>query len=159
MSRATDSSSANISLAPAGSGARLEGGGPDLAARDRRTLELRQFFRLPRVADTHHSYETRIWFYFPRGFGIAPTTWGHDAFYRDVNVYMRIHAPRLKLSELADLEHPTNPASVLRRAVSLGLLAGRLPREIEGAIDSDALLEPADPTGKTLRTGPVKGTI
>ena len=132
-----------------GSGARLESG-PDLAARDRRSLELRQFFRLPRTAGDQHNYETRIWFYFPRGFGISASTWGHDAFYRDVNVYMRIHAPRLQLKELADLEHPTNPASVLRRALpklleerapsaqSLDLLAKTLGAELADAATSAA---------------------
>lgn len=148
-SSATDSSTSLLPLSAGGSGARLEGG-PDLAARDRRTLELRQFFRLPRSAGTTHSYETRIWFYFPRGFGIGATTWGHDAFYRDVNVYLRIHAPRLQLKELADLEHPTNPASVLRRALpalleerapsaqSLDLLAKTLGAELADAATSAA---------------------
>jgi hypothetical protein len=133
----------------AGSGARLEGG-PDLAARDKRTLELRQFFKLPRTAGGEHAYETRIWFYFPRGFGITKQTWGHDAFYRDVNVFMRIHAPRLKLAQLADLEHPTNPASVLRKALpglleekapsarSLDLLAKTLGAELADAATSAA---------------------
>jgi hypothetical protein len=139
-----------IPLAVGGSGGALVDGGPDLAARDRRTLELRQFFHLPRTAGVDHSYETRIWFYFPRGFGIAPSTWGHDDFYRDVNVYLRIHAPHLKLSELADLEHATNPASVLRRALpalleerapsalSLDLLAKTIGAELADAATSAA---------------------
>lgn len=101
-------------------------GGPEVTARDRRTLELRQFFVLPRRAGEERSYETRLWFYFPRGFGITPTTWTHDGFYRDVNVFMRLHAPSLKLRDIADLEHPTNPASVLRRALP-GLLEEHAP--------------------------------
>lgn len=92
-------------------------GGPEVAARDRRTLELRQFFRLPRKRGEERVYDTKIWFYFARGFGISPSTWTREEFYQDINVYMRLHAPSLRLDELADLDHPTSPASVLRRAL------------------------------------------
>jgi hypothetical protein len=125
-------------------------GGPEVAARDRRTLELRQFFPLPHAAGEERVYDTHIWFYFPRGFGITPTTWNYDGFYRDVNVYMRLHAPRLQLKDLADLEHPTSPASVLRRALpalleerapssqSLDVLAKTLGAELADAASSAA---------------------
>lgn len=99
---------------------------PELAARDRRTLELRQFFQLPRKAGEERSYETRVWLYFPRGFGISGQSWSNEAFYRDASVYMRLHAPSLSLRELADLEHPTSPASVLRRELP-GLLDEQAP--------------------------------
>jgi hypothetical protein len=129
--------------------ARVESG-PEVAARDKRTLELRQFFPLPRSPGEERGYETRIWFYFPRGFGITPTTWNHDAFYRDVNVFMRLHAPSLKLKDLANLDFPSNPASVLRRALpellsdkapsssSLELLAKTLGAELADAATSAA---------------------
>jgi hypothetical protein len=104
----------------------------DLAARDRRTIELRQFFRLPKHAGEERSYETRLWFHFPRGFGISPQTWGHDSFYRDASCFLRLHAPALRLFELADLEHPTSPAAVLRRA---------LPRLLEERAPSGLSLE------------------
>lgn len=93
--------------------------GPEVSARDRRTVEVRQFYAIPRVAEREHSYELHAYFYFPRSFGITKDTWDRDAFYRDVNVFMRMHAPSLKLSELADLEHPTSPASVLRRQLPM----------------------------------------
>ncbi|OGQ20257.1 MAG: hypothetical protein A2138_24055 [Deltaproteobacteria bacterium RBG_16_71_12] len=99
---------------------------PELAARDRRTLELRQFFQLPRKAGEDKSYETHLWLYFPRGFGISHQSWSNEAFYRDATVYMRLHAPSLTLRELADLEHPTSPASVLRRELP-GLLDEQAP--------------------------------
>ena len=105
----------------------------EIAARDRRTLEVRQFFHLPRVPDATTRYATHLYFYFPRGFGISPTTWGHDAFYRDAHIYMRLHAPDLRLRDLADLEHPTNPASILRRQLPM-------------------LLEADAPTGQSLET-------
>ncbi len=99
---------------------------PELAARDRRTLELRQFFQLPRKEGEERSYETRVWLYFPRGFGISGQSWSNEAFYRDASVYLRLHAPSLTLRELADLEHPTSPASVLRRELP-GLLDEQAP--------------------------------
>lgn len=99
---------------------------PELAARDRRTLELRQFFQLPRKPGEERAYETRVWLYFARGFGISAQSWGNEAFYRDASVYMRLHAPSLSLRELADLEHPTSPASVLRRELP-GLLDEQAP--------------------------------
>lgn len=99
---------------------------PELAARDRRTLELRQFFQLPRKAGDERSHETHLWLYFPRGFGITAQSWSNEAFYRDASVYMRLHAPSLTLRELADLEHPTSPASVLRRELP-GLLDEQAP--------------------------------
>lgn len=134
-------------------------GGPDVAARDRRTLELRQFFQLPRRPGEERAYETRFWFYFPRGFGITPKTWNHDGFYRDVNVFMRLHAPTLKLKDIADLEHPTNPASVLRRALP-ALLEARAPssQSLEalaktlGAELSDAATSAARAFAEKLRT-------
>lgn len=99
---------------------------PELAARDRRTLELRQFFQLPRRSAEEKSHETRVWLYFPRGFGITAQSWNSEAFYRDASVFMRLHAPSLTLRELADLEHPTSPASVLRRELP-GLLDEQAP--------------------------------
>ena len=91
----------------------------DVAARDRRTLEVRQLFALPHKKDEQTSYETRLWLYFPRGFGISPQSWSVDAFYKDAHTYMRLHAPSLRLKDFADLEHPTNPAAILRRQLPM----------------------------------------
>jgi hypothetical protein len=93
--------------------------GPEVSARDRKTLEVRQFYAIPRETDREHSYELHAYFYFPRSFGIHDGTWGQEAFYRDANLFMRLHAPDLRLSELADLEHPTSPASILRRQLPM----------------------------------------
>ena len=101
-------------------------GTPEVAARDRRTLELRQFYRLARKPGDERAYDTKIWFYFARGFGISPATWTREEFYQDISVYMRLHAQSLHLVELADLEHPTSPASILRRALPK-LLEERAP--------------------------------
>ncbi len=108
------------------SGRRLE-----LSARDRRTLELRQHFVLPHSKDVEVAYETRVWFYFPRGFGISAQTWTPEEFYRDANTYMRLHAPGLSLKDFANLEHTHNPAAILRR---------QLPK----------LIEEHAPTGESL---------
>ncbi len=95
-----------------GSGARLEGG-PDLAARDKRNLELRQFFKLPRTVGGEHGYETRLWLYFPRGFGITPSTLGPR---RLLPRRQRIHAhpraaPASSRSSPTSSTPPTPPAS------------------------------------------------
>ncbi len=91
----------------------------DVAARDRRTLEVRQHFALPHEQDKETRYETRLWLYFPRGFGISPQTFTAEAFYKDAHTYMRLHAPSLRLKDFADLEHPTNPAAILRRQLPM----------------------------------------
>ncbi|HEY4222268.1 MAG TPA: hypothetical protein VGO62_13020, partial [Myxococcota bacterium] len=73
-----------------------------------------------------------------------------EEFYQDINVYMRLHAPTLKLDEIADLDHPTSPASILRRALpklleekapqseSLDRLAKMLGAELADAASSSA---------------------
>jgi hypothetical protein len=118
---------------------------PELTARDRRTLELRQFFALPHKEDEERTYGTAITFYFARGFGITPSTYNHDAFYRDANVYMRLHAPELGLNEICAIENDQNPAGALRKmlpklldehapsAASLDLLAKTLAAELADA--------------------------
>ena len=103
----------------------------ELSTRDRRTIELRQHFVLPHSTDAELAYETRVWFYFPRGFGISQQTWTPEEFYRDANVYMRLHAPGLSLKDFANLEHTHNPAAILRR---------QLPK----------LIEEGAPTGESL---------
>ena len=110
----------------------------DDAARDRRTLEVRQHYTLPHVKDAESAWETRAWFFFPRGFGISPATWSPEAFYRDANVYMRLHAPGLALRDFGNLEHPHNPAAILRH---------QLPRLIE---ETAPTAEALDTLAKTL---------
>ena len=110
----------------------------DVAARDRRTLEVRQLFALPHKKGEETTYETKVWLYFPRGFGISPQSWTVDAFYKDAHTYMRLHAPSLRLKDFADLEHPTNPAAILRR---------QLPMLVE---DSAPTAQALDTLAKTL---------
>ncbi len=109
------------------------GRGLEVAARDRRTLELRQLFRVPHARDAERTYETRVFLYFPRSFGITPQTWTPAEFYRDAHTFMRLHAPTLRLRDFANLEHGENPAAILRR---------ELPR----------LLEETPPTSEALDT-------
>jgi hypothetical protein len=123
----------------------------DVSARDRRTLEVRQHFALPHQRDGTTSYETRLWLYFPRGFGISPQTFTADAVYKDAHTYMRMHAPTLRLRDFADLEHPTNPAAILRRqmpklveveaptAAALDTLAKTLGAELVDAVTTTTL--------------------
>ncbi len=110
----------------------------EVSTRDRLTLELRQHFDVPHVSDEKRAYETKVWFYFPRGFGISPATWSPDAFYKDVSNSLRLHAPGLGLRDFADLEHPQNPATILRY---------QLPKLIE---DSAPGGETLDILAKTL---------
>jgi hypothetical protein len=118
----------------------------DVATRDRRTLELRQLYRVPHERDAERTYETRFYLYFPRSFGISPQTWSPEAFYRDAHTYMRLHAPLLRLRDFADLDHPENPAGILRRelprllgdapptALALDTLAKTLGAELVDAV-------------------------
>jgi hypothetical protein len=105
----------------------------EVGTRDKRTLELRQLYRVPHERDAERTYETRVFLYFPRSFGITPQTWGPESFYRDAHTYMRLHAPLLRLRDFSNLEHKENPAGILRR---------ELPR----------LLEDAPPTSEALDT-------
>jgi hypothetical protein len=118
----------------------------EVATRDRRTLELRQLYRVPHERDAERTYETRFYLYFPRSFGISAQTWSADAFYRDAHTYMRLHAPLLRLRDFANLEHPENPAGILRRelprlladspptALALDTLAKTLGAELVDAV-------------------------
>ena len=120
--------------------------GLEVATRDRRTLELRQLYRVPHERDAERTYETRVFLYFPRSFGITPSTWGPEAFYRDAHTYMRLHAPLLRLRDFSNLEHKENPAGILRRelprlledtpptAVALDTLAKTLGAELVDAV-------------------------
>jgi hypothetical protein len=108
---------------------------PEVRSPDRRTLEIRYFLPLPRGEQKEVSYTLDAYFYFPNSFGINNVTLPRDEFYRSANSYMRLHAPGLKLSELADLENGNNPGAALRqqlpllmsecppRSESLGMLA------------------------------------
>jgi hypothetical protein len=110
----------------------------DVTARDRRTLEVRQHYGLPHERDGKTRYETKLWLFFPRGFGISPQTFSAEEFYKDAHTYMRMHAPALRLKDFADLEHPTNPAAILRR---------QLPNLVEDEAPTAAAL---DTLAKTL---------
>src|SRR5262245_58686671 len=72
---------------------------PVVSARDRRTLEIRQFLPLPRRQDQEEAYSLDAYFYFPQGFGINSETWTREAIYRDAETFLRLHAPGLQLSE------------------------------------------------------------
>ncbi len=105
----------------------------EVSTRDRRTLELRQLYRVPHERDAERTYETRVYLYFPRSFGITAQTWGPESFYRDAHTFMRLHAPLLRLRDFSNLDHRENPAGILRR---------ELPR----------LLEDVAPTSEALDT-------
>lgn len=118
---------------------------PVVSMRDPRTLEIRQFMPLPRQGDREDVYELDAYFYFPQSFGINAETWPREDVYRDADTYLRLHAPGLPLSELADLENENNPGTLLRRqlpllmtenaprAESLGVLAHLLGAELVDA--------------------------
>lgn len=87
---------------------------PALVARDRRTLEVRQTYPLPRNGSPAN-YALDLYLFVPPGFGIDRDSYSVHSFYRDAHVYLRLTAPALRLSELCDLEFPTNPAAILRQ--------------------------------------------
>lgn len=100
---------------------------PVLSIRDPRTLEIRQFLPLPRGRDEQYLHTLDAYFYFPRSFGISAETWSQADFYRDAEIFMRLHAPGIELSELADLDSDQNPGAALRRQLPL-LLSDNAPR-------------------------------
>ncbi len=99
---------------------------PHLSVRDPRTLEIRQFLPLPRRRDEERVYILDAFFYFPRSFGISAESWTREDFYRDADLFMRLHAPGLLLGELADLEGE-HPGALLRHQLPL-LLTDDAPR-------------------------------
>ncbi len=125
-------------------------GAPEIAIRDRRTLELRQFFPLPIGAATETTYTLEAFFFFPPSFQVNPSTLDDETFYRALQVYMRLHAPRHRLRDLADLRDEHNPGTVLRRlmpqlleekappAASLAALAQMFGSELADAASSGA---------------------
>jgi len=123
----------------------------EVASRDKRTLEVRQHFVLPHVKDAELTYETRIWFYFPRGFGITPQTWTVEEFYRDTNIYMRLHAPGLSLKAFADLENTQNPAGILRHQLPMLLQDDAPTGEALDTLAKTLGAELADAVGMTTR--------
>lgn len=123
----------------------------EVAARDKRTLEIRQHFELPHDVDAEVTYETRVWFYFPRGFGITPQTWSTEEFYRDANVFMRLHAPGLTLKDFADLDHGQNPAAILRHQLPMLLEDGAPTGEALDTLAKTLGAELADAVSNTTR--------
>lgn len=100
---------------------------PEVSGRDRRTLEIRYFLPLPRPGDDKEiSYTLDAYFYFPHSFGVNSATLPREQFYRSANSYLRLHAPGLKLSELADLDNDNNPGTALRQQLPL-LMTERAP--------------------------------
>lgn len=92
---------------------------PVVSVRDMRTLEIRRFLPLPRRHNEARTFTLDAYFYFPRSFGITPESWGPDAFYRDFSTLMRLHAPGVRLADLADLANPQNPGALLRQQLPL----------------------------------------
>lgn len=116
-------------------------------ARDRRTIEIRQFFSLPQPEVSSRDYLTEMYFFFPAGFGLLASNFKSSDFYGRSKIYMRLHSPGLELSELYDLNAPDNPAAILRRKLPLLLtkeapsgdaltaLAQLLGAEVADAVD------------------------
>ena len=116
-------------------------------ARDRRTIEIRQYFPLPKLKQPEQSYRTEMFFFFPSGFGLLPGTFKSTDFYRRSKIYMRLHSPSMPLKEVYDLKTADNPATILRRQLpllltkeapsgeSLTALAQLLGAEVADAVD------------------------
>jgi len=89
---------------------------PDVGVRDRRTLEVRSFYPLPRGQNAR-GYMLQSYLFIPNNFGINEQTYLADDFYRTAQVLMRVKAVGLSFDALVDLNHSKNPAAVLRRAL------------------------------------------
>ena len=123
---------------------------PEVAVRDRKTLEIRQFFPLPVGAATDAVFSLEAFFYFPPSFQVNADTFDAESFYRALQVYMRLHATQHRLRDLADLRNPHNPGAILRRlmpklleerappAASLAALAQMFGSELADAATSGA---------------------
>ncbi len=85
---------------------------PIANARDQRTLELRNFFRIP-PPGTQSTYSIDRWFFFPRNLAVSEESYGSDAFYRHSQVLLRLQPLDLRLSLLADLTDRANPGRML----------------------------------------------
>ena len=118
-----------LALTASGEGQRVTGDvtAPIITIRAPRPLEIRQFLPLPRARDEQYLYTLDAYFYFPRSFGISAESWSQADFYRDADIFMRLHAPGMELAELADLDNAQNPGAVLRRQLPL-LLSDDAPR-------------------------------
>ena len=117
-----------------------------VTARDPRTLEVRQFFRLPDSDETSANYSVDLYLYFPRSFGLNPDVWGKERFYRDTQIFLRLDAPELTMSRLCDLTDDHNPLALLKAQLPQLLEAEAPPGEatvylakLYGAALADAL--------------------
>ncbi|TNE49007.1 MAG: hypothetical protein EP343_14120 [Deltaproteobacteria bacterium] len=107
---------------------------PTVVARDLRTLEIRQFYPLPKNREETSQFSLDLYFFVPMSFGISPESWKQDAFYRNSRVYSRLHAPSLTLSALCNMNHPLNPAGLLVERLGNMLTAPRLRKEAMTAL-------------------------
>ncbi|MBL9045380.1 MAG: hypothetical protein JNM83_27470 [Myxococcales bacterium] len=98
---------------------------PQLSAPDPRTLEVTQLLPLPRGPE--RTYTLDAYFFFPQSFGVSPTSYSMSDFYRDASIRMRLHSPTVLLADLADLNSPRNPGTMLRQQLPL-LLTDDAPR-------------------------------
>jgi hypothetical protein len=117
---------------------------PTLRARDRRTLEVRTFFPLPREIGQEAEYRMDLYLFFPPGFSVSDKTLTRSGFYRDFQTFLRLRAPELSLNDLADLEHPDNPGCVLRQQLPALLHRDAPPRKPMAALAQMYGAEAAD---------------
>ena len=100
---------------------------PHLAAPDPRTLEVTQLVSLPHRSGPERTYTLDAYFFFPQSWGVSPTSYSMGDFYRDASIRMRLHSPTVLLADLADLNSPRNPGTMLRQQLPL-LLTEDAPR-------------------------------
>ncbi len=91
---------------------------PEVVIRDRRTLEIRQFYPLPESAKQQSSFSLDVYFFFPRNFGFDQHPWEEKQFYRDARLLLRLHAPSLSLEDLSSLCNSKNPLCLLRKRMA-----------------------------------------
>ncbi|HND08818.1 MAG TPA: hypothetical protein PKL17_04535 [Pseudomonadota bacterium] len=98
---------------------------PQIVAPDPRTLEITQLLALP--SGPERTYKLDAYFFFPPSFGISDTSYSQSDFYGDASIRMRLHSPTVLLADLADLNSPRNPGTMLRQQLPL-LLTDDAPR-------------------------------
>ena len=91
----------------------------DAYKRDSRTLELRRYLGIP-GPDENNTILTDHYFFFSRSIGTVSDSLSEEEFLKSSRVFLRLQAEKLSLEQLADIDHPFHPGSILlRRAQEL----------------------------------------
>lgn len=77
--------------------------------RDRFSIEIKARFLIPQRGKRRATYDLRLYFFFPRTFGIGAATFNADRFYRQLRPYVRFNTPAFTFEELLDPQSSPSP--------------------------------------------------